>query len=129
MTRVAYLAALFLFANFSCTTGPKYAEKDCALFTEIDPILVNPAGALNRHLRVEAAFRVCPSNTGLEEIKRKRIELKHNLVSLLSGTTIAQLEEPLRVEILRQSIKEMVNEKVIRKGRVVDVLITAFELE
>ena len=129
MKCVDYLAALFLIAHCSCATTPKYNEKDCALFTEIDPIRVNPAGALDRHLRVEAAFKVCPPRTGLDEIKRKRIELKHNLVALLSGISTGQLEDPLRVENLRQAIKEMSNEKVMRKGRVVDVLITAFELE
>ncbi len=72
---------------------------------------------------------MCPPGTGLAEIKRKRIELKHNLVALLSSTSTVQLEDPLRVEKLRQAIKEMSNEKVMRKGRVVDVLITAFELE
>lgn len=123
------LAALFLIANCSCATTPKYDKKDCALFTEIAPVRVNPAGALDRHLRVEAAFKVCPPGAGLDEIKRKRIELKHNLVALLSGTSMAQLEDPLRVEKLRQAIKEMANAKVMRKGRVVDVLITAFELE
>ncbi len=129
MKSVAGLAALILIAHCSCATTPKYDENDCALFTEIDPVRVNPAGALDRHLRVEAAFKVCPPGTGLDEIKRKRIELKHNLVALLSSTSTVQLEDPLRVEKLRQAIKEMSNEKVMKKGRVVDVLITAFELE
>lgn len=129
MKRVACLAALYLISACSCATAPKYDPKDCALFTEIDPVRVNPAGALNRHLKVEAAFKVCPPGAGLDEIKRKHIELKHNLVALLSSTSTEQLEDPLRVEKLRQAIKQMANEKVMRKGRVIDVLITEFELK
>jgi flagellar basal body-associated protein FliL len=129
MKRAVCLAAFYLISTLSCAPTPKYDPKDCALFTEIDPIRVNPAGALDRHLRVEAAFKVCPLGTGLDEIKRKRIELKHNLVALLSSTSATQLEDPLRVEKLRQAIKQMVNHKVMKKGRVIDVLITGFELE
>jgi flagellar basal body-associated protein FliL len=129
MKNAVCLAVPFLIAINSCATAPKYDRKDCSLYTGIDAVRVNPAGALDRHLRVEAAFRVCPPDIGLDEIKRKRIELKHHLVALLSSTTTTQLEDPLRVERLRQALLVMVNEKVMKKGRVIDVLVTAFELE
>ncbi len=81
------------------------------------------------HLRVEAAFKVCPPDEGLAEIRRKHIELTHGLISLLSSMSEAELEDPLRAEKLRREIMVMANEKVLRKSRVIDVFITAMELE
>ena len=66
---------------------------------------------------------------GLEEIQRKRIELKHNLISLLSGKGEEELEDPLRAEKLRNEILLMANEKVLKRSEVIDVFITSMELE
>jgi flagellar basal body-associated protein FliL len=51
------------------------------------------------------------------------------LLALLSSKTIAELEDPLRVEKLQQEILPLVNEKVLKKGRVVEVFVTGFELQ
>jgi flagellar basal body-associated protein FliL len=90
---------------------------------------VNPAGAPDRHLRVEASFRVCPPVDGLAEIQRKRIELKHELISLLTQKTMSELEDPLRAENLRRELQVMANEKVLKRSQVVEVYITGLELE
>lgn len=66
---------------------------------------------------------------GLEEIQRKHIELKHELLALLSSKDAQYLEDPLRVEKLQKEILLLVNQKVLKKGRVVEVLITGFELQ
>lgn len=113
----------------SCAGAPKYDSQDCPTFSDLDVIRVNPAGALDRHLRVEASFRICPPEEGLAEIRRKRIELKHELIALLSAKTVAELEVPLRTEILRREIQKMVNAKVLKRGVVDEVYITELELE
>ena len=130
MKLAASATALGLFLAFSvgCASTPKYLIEDCPLYTELDPIKVNPAGALDRHLYVEAVLRVCPPEEGLEELRRKRIELKHELIALLSSKTREELEHPLRIENLKQEIQLRVNERLMRKGRVVDVSVTDFEL-
>jgi flagellar basal body-associated protein FliL len=112
-----------------CASTPKYAREDCPLYSDLGPLVANPAGALERRLRVEASFRVCPPGEGLAEIQRKRIELKHQLLALLSSKTAADLNHPQRVEILQQEIRAVVNQKVLKRGRVVDVYITGFELQ
>jgi len=111
-----------------CAPTPKYIEEDCPLFTELEAIQVNPAGALDRHLRVVVVFKVCPPGEGLAAIQRKRIELKHQLIALLSAKTTEELEHPLRIENLRREILLLVNEKLLKKSRVIEVSITAFEL-
>jgi flagellar basal body-associated protein FliL len=113
----------------ACAPTPRYDPQDCPTFSELEAVRVNPAGALDRHLRVEASFRVCPPVEGLAEIRRKRIELKHELIALLSAKTAAELEDPLRVEKLRRQINEMVNRRVLKRSRVEEVYITELELE
>jgi len=113
----------------SCARLSSHPREECPLYTGLEPVRVNPAGALNRHLRVEVALRVCPAETGLAEIQRKRIELKHDLLVLLSSKTEAELNHPLRVENIQQEIQAMINQKLLKKSRVVQVLITGFELE
>lgn len=112
-----------------CASTPAYNLKDCPTWEGLGAIEVNPAGAKDRHLRVQAAFRVCPPVEGLAEIERKHIELRHEVISLLSSQTIAQLEDPLRTEKLRQQLLILVNEKVLKKSRVTDVFITGMHLE
>lgn len=122
------LLAIFWAGGCAGTSIPKYIEEDCQTY-RLDVVRVNPAGAMDRHLRVEAVFKVCPPEEGLAEIRRKHIELKHALISLLSGKTEAELEDPHRVEKVRREIMAVTNEKVLRNSRVVDVRITEFELE
>ena len=130
----AYLAlatwlALASGGSSGCAPTPKYIEADCPVYTDIEEVRVNPAGALDRRLRVRAAFKVCPPEEGLVEIKRKRIELRHELIALLSSMTREELEHPRRIENVRQAIVAHVNERLMRKGSVIDVSITGFELE
>lgn len=122
------LLALAL-ATISCASTPKYIVSDCPVFAEIEAVRVNPAWALDRHLRLEAAFKVCPPEEGLAEIRRKRIEIKHMLIRFLSSKTEAELEDPLRVEKLRVEIHRIVNDEVMKKGEVEEVFITGMELE
>ncbi len=126
-----YRTPLLLAASvsISCASTPKYIVDDCPVFSEIGPVRVNPAWALDRHLLLEASFKVCPPEEGLAEIRRKRIEIKHMLMSFLSSKTEAELEDPLRVEKLRGEIHQIVNEEVMKKGTVEEVFITAMELE
>lgn len=121
--------ALAALAGTGCAGAARYDPQDCPTFTDLGAVRVNPAGAPNRHLRLEAAFRVCPPGEGLAEIQRKRIELKHELIALLSGQTAAELEDPLRVEKLRRQIRDRANEKVLRRSRAAEVYITDLELE
>ena len=100
----------------SCAPTPAYIEDDCHVYEDLGLLRVNPAGALKRHLRIQAAFKVCPPEQGLAEITRKRIELKH-------------LQHPLRAEHLREKLLITVNEHVLKKSRVMDVFITEMELE
>ncbi len=99
------------------------------MYTELGPVRANPAGAMGRNLQVEVSFRVCPPVVGLAEIKRKRIELKQQLLQLLSAKSTQQLEDPLRVEILQREVREMVNKKILKKGKAEEVFITGFELK
>jgi len=124
---LAVWAALVLLVG--CASTPPYQKADCPVFDELGVLRANPAGALDRHLAVEASFQVCPPDVGLAEIKRRRIELKHEMLALLSAKTEAELSDPLRVEKLQRQLLEMANQRVMRKGRVVAVYITAFELE
>jgi flagellar basal body-associated protein FliL len=104
------------------------AEAECPLYSELGQVRANPAGALDRHLAVELSFRVCPP-AALPELQRRRIELKHEVLSLLSVKDAAQLTDPLRVEKLQREVLEMVNARLMRKGRVTAVYVTAFELQ
>ena len=113
----------------SCAPTPAYIEDDCHVYEDLGLLRVNPAGALERHLRIQAAFKVCPPEQGLAEITRKRIELKHHAISLLSAQTVEQLQHPLRAEHLREKLLITVNEHVLTKSRVTDVFITEMELE
>ncbi len=74
-------------------------------------------------------FKVCPPTEGLSEIKRKRIELKHEVLALLSSKSEEELKDPLRVEKLQEELLLMANKKLMKKGRVVQVMITTFELK
>lgn len=123
--RYALLAAV----ASRCAGAVQYSDEDCPVYTDLAAVRVNPAGALDRHLRVEASFRVCPPEEGLAEIRRKHIELKHEIISLLSRKTEQELEDPLRAEKLRRELLEMVNEKVLKRSRVLEVYITELELE
>ena len=126
---LASLLVIFWASGCAGTSIPKYIDEDCPLYTELEAVRVNPAGAKDRHLRVEAAFKVCPPEEGLAEIRRKHIELKHALISFLSGKTEAELEDPHRVEKLRREIMILTNEKVLSNSRVVEVFITGMELK
>jgi flagellar basal body-associated protein FliL len=126
--RFPVLIGLLLCFN-ACASTPKYLKEDCPNYTEIETLRVNPAGAPTRHLRLKAIFKVCPPTEGLAEIKRKRIEMKHHLIVLLSAKTTAELEDPLRVEKLQKEILQIANQKVMKKGEVIDVFIADIELE
>ena len=117
-----------LFYSYSCAPHASYEKSDCEFFSGLDPIRANPAGALDRQLELQVAFRICPPKGGLAEITRKRIELKHNLLGLLSAKSEEQLKDPLRIEILQQEIQELVNKQILKKGKAVEVFITSFEL-
>ncbi|MBT4099752.1 MAG: flagellar basal body-associated FliL family protein [Gemmatimonadetes bacterium] len=112
-----------------CAPTPAFIEDDCPVYEDLGILRVNPAGALDRHLRLQAAFKVCPPEEGLAEITRKRIELKHHAISMLSAQTLEQMEHPLRAEHLREKLLLMVNEHVLKKSEVTDVFITELELE
>jgi flagellar basal body-associated protein FliL len=47
----------------------------------------------------------------------------------LSSKSEEELKDPLRAEKLRSEILLMANEKVLKRGRVIDVFITSMELE
>jgi len=111
-----------------CASTPAYLPADCPLYQDIGTVRANPAFATDRHVELAASFRVCPPDEGLAEIRRKHIELKHEMLALLSAQTVADLEDPLRVEKLQKALLRMANEKVMRKGKVTQVLVTAFEL-
>ena len=112
----------------ACSPPPAYDQSECAMYTELGPVRANPAGAMGRNVEVQISLRVCPPVEGMAEIKRKRIELKHNMLQLLSTKTTAQLEDPLRVETLQREVRKMVNENVLKKGKAVEVFITGFEV-
>ena len=114
---------------FGCASTPSYNSSECSTYEGPGAIEVNPAGAPDRHLRVQAAFRVCPPVEGLAEIERKRIELRHEVISLLSRQSTTELEDPLRAENLRQQLMILVNEKVLKKSRATDVFITGMHLK
>ncbi|MFT5089255.1 MAG: flagellar basal body-associated protein FliL [Candidatus Latescibacterota bacterium] len=99
------------------------------MFTELGVVRANPAGAMGRNLEVQISLRVCPPTEGAAEIKRKRIELKHHMLQLLSAKTTAELEHPLRVEMLQKEVLKMVNSKVLKKGKAVEVFVTGFEVK
>tara|TARA_B100001094_G_C17858409_1_gene636175 strand:+ start:256 stop:654 length:399 start_codon:yes stop_codon:yes gene_type:complete len=120
-----FLTSLFV---FGCTPHISYEKSDCDLFSGMDPIRANPAGALNRQLELQVAFRLCPPKDGLEEIKRKRIELKHHLLEMLSAKSEEELKDPLRIEIVQQEIKYLINNRILKKGKAVEVFVTSFEL-
>ena len=128
MKRLALCCLLWLVVG-GCAGTLQYKQEDCPLYDTLEPIRANPAGAPDRHLQVQVVFRVCPPQVGLEEIQRKHIELKHELLALLSSKDAQYLEDPLRVEKLQKEILTLVNQKVLKKGRVVEVLITGFELQ
>lgn len=126
----AFATTLLAAACWSgCASTPSFTSSECPTWDGLGPIQVNPAGAPNRHLRVQAAFRVCPPVEGLAEIERKRIELRHQVIALLSSQTVAQLEDPLRAEKLRQQLMVLVNEGVLKKASVTDVFITGMHLQ
>ena len=123
-------AAILLLAYCTgCASTPAYSPKECPIWEGLAPIQVNPGGARDRHLRVQAAFQVCPPVDGIAEIERKRIELRHEAISLLSSQTTTQLEDPLRAEKLRAQLLILANEKVLKKARVTEVFITGMHLE
>jgi flagellar basal body-associated protein FliL len=126
---IALLSTIpFIGALVGCTPPPAYDQADCSMYTELGPVRANPAGAMGRNVEVQISLRVCPPEEGLAEIKRKRIELKHNMLQLLSAKTTAQLEDPLRVETLQKEVRKMVNDNVLKKGKAVEVFITGFEV-
>lgn len=124
-----FISLLSTAAFIGCTSISPPAEENCALYTDLGVVRANPAGALDRHLAVEANFKVCPTQEGLAEIRRKHIELKHEMLALLSRKTEEELNHPLRVERLQTELLDLANQKIMKKGRVVQVLITRFELE
>jgi flagellar basal body-associated protein FliL len=65
----------------------------------------------------------------MAEIRRKHLELKHEVLALLSSRTEAELADPLRVEKLQAELLERINARIMRKGRAVQVMVTGFELE
>jgi len=130
----SYAARLFSFLTAvsvlaACSPPPAYDESDCSMYTELGPVRANPAGAMGRNLEVQVSLRVCPPTEGAAEIKRKRIELKHHMLQLLSAKTTAELEAPLRVEILQREVLKMVNSEVLKKGKAVEVFVTGFEIK
>lgn len=112
-----------------CASTPVYVEAECPVFSDLGVVRANPAGVLDRHLFVEASFRVCPPGDGLEEIRRRHIELRFEMLALISAMTLDELTDPLRVEHIQHALRELVNDRVMRTGRVVDVYVTAFELK
>ncbi len=122
------LCIVFISLYSSCTPPPAYDQSECAMYTELGPVRANPAGAMGRNLEVQISLRICPPVGGLAEIKRKRIELKHNMLKLLSAKTTAQLEDPLRVETLQTEVLRMVNRHILKKSNAVEVFITGFEV-
>ena len=120
------LASGFLVA---CIPELSYEQNDCEVFTDLGVVRTNPAGAIERNLEVEVALRLCPPKEGVLEATRKRIELKHQLLLLLSSKTENELLDPLRVEKLQQEFFELANENVFKKSKAVEVFITTFELK
>lgn len=125
-----WLAAVLMAAVLAaCASTPRYDKEDCPTWDDLEAIEVNPAGAMDRLLRVQAAFRVCPPVEGLAEIERKRIELRHEMIALISAKSEAELENPLRTETLRGQLLVLVNEKVLKRSTVTEVFITELHLK
>ena len=129
ITTALSITALGAIGLGGCASTPAYLQEDCPVYDCLGLLRVNPAGAPDRHLRIQAAFQVCPPTEGLAEITRKRIELKHHAISLLSAQTAEQLAHPLRAEQLRERLLLMVNEHVLKKSQAIDVFITEMEFE
>ncbi len=129
MKHLALCSLWWLLAAGGCAGPLQSQHGECQVYDALEPIRANPAGAPDRHLQVQMVFRVCPPQVGLEEIQRKRIELKHELLVLLSSKDAQYLADPLRVEKLQREVLPLVNQKVLKKSKVVEVLITGFELQ
>ena len=112
-----------------CMPPPSYDKKDCPLYSELGPVRATPAGAQGRTFEVQLTFKVCPPETGLAEIRRKRIELKHELLKLMSAKTTVELEDPLRIEKLQEEVHLLINKEVLKKSKVGEVYVTGFEVK
>jgi flagellar basal body-associated protein FliL len=92
-------------------------------------VRANPAGAMGRNLEAQFTFKVCPPETGVAEIGRKRIELKQALLKLMSAKTTDALEDPLRIEKLQRQVQLLVNKEILKKAKVQEVYVTGFEVK
>jgi len=121
--------AVLIAVLYGCSPPPPYDKADCPLYSELGPVRANPAGALGRSFEVQLAFKVCPPEAGLAEIRRKRIELKQALLKHMSAMTTAQLDDPLRIETLQKDVHLLVNKQVLKKARVIETFVTGFEVK
>ncbi len=123
-------ALVTLLAVFcGCSPPPSYDKDDCPLYSELGPVRANPAGAMGRNLEAQFTFKVCPPETGVAEIRRKRIELKQALLKLMSAKTTDALEDPLRIEKLQREVHLLVNKEILKKAKVQEVYVTGFEVK
>ena len=113
----------------SCAPPPSYDKQDCPIYSELGSVRANPAGALGHRLEAQFAFKVCPPETGIEEIRRKRIELKQALLKRMSAMTTDELEHPQRIEELQREIHYLVNKEILKKAKVEEVYVTGFEVK
>ena len=123
-------ALVVLFGIFcSCTPPPSYDKQDCPMYSELGLVRANPAGAMGRNIEAQFTFKVCPPETGLAEIRRKRIELKQALLKMMSSKTAEELEDPLRIEKIQREVHLLVNKEILKKAKVEEVYVTGFEVK
>ncbi|MDP6778555.1 MAG: flagellar basal body-associated FliL family protein [Candidatus Latescibacteria bacterium] len=101
---------------------------DPVFFTDLQELVVNPAGGGYRNFLVQASLALqVDSDVLLEELYIKRETIWDLSIQKLETFSVSQLRDPVKREV-RESLKRAINPE-LRNGEVVAVLFTDFVLQ
>ena len=103
-------------------------DEEPPAFSELQGIVVNPAGTDGqRYLLVNAGFEMKDPAT-VEELGTREIVVRDAIVSILSRMTVPELSDVGRRGVLKEEIREAVNE-TLREGEVTRFYFTQYVLQ
>ena len=94
----------------------------------VEDVIVNPADSQGmQFILINFGFEV-KSNSDLELLKKREIQVRDILIKILSSKTLAQLDGPEDKENLRKEVKEAI-QKILPEGHLLNVYFSNYIIQ
>ena len=119
---IGVILLLAIVSLFQCVK-----EKQKAL--ELKDYIVNLADkGGNRFLKLKMKV-VVENNSALTEISENDAKISDAIITFLSNKRVADLDSPMGKKVLKRQMKDLFNEKLLKRGDVVEIYFVNFVIQ